>query len=86
MTYTAFLALAILRDDFSRLDRPGIIRFLRTCQREDGRYWDYFPYQPLPHSLFFTIVSQPYLEATSLTCARCIALSRLAACSTIGPG
>ena len=30
MTYTAFLALAILRDDFSKLDRSGIIRFLRT--------------------------------------------------------
>lgn len=38
MTYTAFLALAILRDDFSKLDRSGIIRFLRSCQREDGRW------------------------------------------------
>ena len=40
MTYTAFLALAILRDDFSKLDRSGIIRFLRTCQQEDGRWND----------------------------------------------
>ena len=39
MTYTAFLALAILRDDFSKLDRPGIIKFLHSCQREDGRWW-----------------------------------------------
>jgi len=38
MTYTAFIGLAILRDDFSKLDRSGIIRFLRTCQREDGSF------------------------------------------------
>ncbi|TFK40478.1 terpenoid cyclases/protein prenyltransferase alpha-alpha toroid [Crucibulum laeve] len=38
MTYTAFLSLSILRDDFSRLDRSGIITFLRACQREDGSF------------------------------------------------
>ncbi|KAF9453163.1 terpenoid cyclases/Protein prenyltransferase [Macrolepiota fuliginosa MF-IS2] len=38
MTYTALLALALLRDDFSRLDRPGLIKFLRACQREDGSF------------------------------------------------
>ncbi|KAF8817049.1 terpenoid cyclases/Protein prenyltransferase [Phlegmacium glaucopus] len=38
MTYTAFLALAILRDDFSKLDRSGIVRFLRACQRVDGSF------------------------------------------------
>lgn len=38
MTYTALLALAILRDDFSKLDRPGLITLLRACQREDGRF------------------------------------------------
>ena len=37
MTYTALLSLAILRDDFSRLDRPGLIRFLRSCQKPNGR-------------------------------------------------
>ncbi|KXN82817.1 Geranylgeranyl transferase type-1 subunit beta [Leucoagaricus sp. SymC.cos] len=38
MTYTALLALAILRDDFSKLDRSGLITFLRACQREDGSF------------------------------------------------
>ncbi|OCH90435.1 terpenoid cyclases/Protein prenyltransferase [Obba rivulosa] len=38
MTYTALLSLAILRDDFSKLDRPGILRFMRACQREDGSF------------------------------------------------
>lgn len=37
MTYTALLSLAILRDDFSRLDRKGLLQFLRACQRKDGR-------------------------------------------------
>jgi geranylgeranyl transferase type-1 subunit beta len=37
MTYTALLSLAILRDDFSKLDREGLLQFLRACQREDGR-------------------------------------------------
>ncbi|RDB14684.1 Geranylgeranyl transferase type-1 subunit beta [Hypsizygus marmoreus] len=38
MTYTALLSLAILRDDFSRLDRPGLLRFIRSCQRENGSF------------------------------------------------
>ena len=38
MTYTALLSLAVLRDDFSKLDRPGIIKFLKACQKEDGRF------------------------------------------------
>ena len=38
MTYTALLCLSILRDDFSKLDRQGIVRLLRSCQQEDGRY------------------------------------------------
>lgn len=38
MTYTALMSLAILRDDFTRLDRAGILRFVRSCQREDGRH------------------------------------------------
>jgi prenyltransferase beta subunit len=37
MTYTALLSLAILRDDFSRLDRSGLINFIRACQKDDGR-------------------------------------------------
>ena len=38
MTYTALLCLSILRDDFSKLERQGILRLLRSCQQEDGRY------------------------------------------------
>ena len=37
MTYTALMSLAILRDDFTKLDRSGILRFVRSCQRDDGR-------------------------------------------------
>lgn len=30
--------MAILRDNFSQLDRDGLIQFLKSCQCEDGRY------------------------------------------------
>ena len=38
MTYTALLALAILRDDFTNLDRIGLINLIRASQKPDGRY------------------------------------------------
>ena len=38
VTYTALISLAILRDDFTRLDRPGLVTFLRSSQRKDGRF------------------------------------------------
>jgi len=38
MTYTALLTLSILRDDFSRLDKAGLVRLLRACQRPDGSF------------------------------------------------
>ncbi|KAF9649787.1 terpenoid cyclases/Protein prenyltransferase [Thelephora ganbajun] len=38
ITYTALVTLAILRDDFTRLDRPGLVTFLRSSQREDGSF------------------------------------------------
>ncbi|OCB88960.1 hypothetical protein A7U60_g3915 [Sanghuangporus baumii] len=38
MTYTALLALAILRDDFGNLDREGLVNLLRTTQRPDGSF------------------------------------------------
>jgi geranylgeranyl transferase type-1 subunit beta len=38
VTYTALIALAILRDDFTRLDRRGLVTFLRSSQQEDGRF------------------------------------------------
>ncbi|KAK2465288.1 hypothetical protein APHAL10511_002642 [Amanita phalloides] len=38
MTYAGILTLAILRDDFRRLERPSLVKLLRTCQREDGSF------------------------------------------------
>ena len=35
-TYTSLLALALLRDDFSRLNRMGLLSFVRSCQASDG--------------------------------------------------
>ncbi|KAF7326308.1 Terpenoid cyclases/Protein prenyltransferase [Mycena kentingensis (nom. inval.)] len=37
-TYAALLSLAALRDDFTRLNRAGVIAFLRACQRSDGSF------------------------------------------------
>lgn len=37
MTYTALLLLAILRDDFSRLNRAGIASHVSSLQNSDGR-------------------------------------------------
>ena len=36
MTYGAILSLAILRDPFIQLDRKELLRFLQTCQKDDG--------------------------------------------------
>jgi len=38
MTYTGVLGLAILRDDFSRLDRGDLVKFIRACQGPDGSF------------------------------------------------
>ncbi|KAJ7626591.1 terpenoid cyclases/protein prenyltransferase alpha-alpha toroid [Mycena polygramma] len=38
MTYTALLSLAMLRDDFVRLNRPGILRFVSSCQTPNGSF------------------------------------------------
>ncbi|EPQ26672.1 uncharacterized protein PFL1_05652 [Pseudozyma flocculosa PF-1] len=38
MTYTALLSLAILRDDFARLDRAAILAHLSSCQQRDGSF------------------------------------------------
>ncbi|KAF7365623.1 Terpenoid cyclases/Protein prenyltransferase [Mycena venus] len=38
MTYTALLSLSMLRDDFSRLNRPGLLRFVSSCQNRDGSF------------------------------------------------
>ena len=36
MTYGAILSLAILRDPFTQLDRTQLLKFLQTCQKDDG--------------------------------------------------
>jgi hypothetical protein len=38
MTYTALLSLSMLQDDFSRLNRPGLLRFVGSCQNRNGRF------------------------------------------------
>ncbi|KAN0062761.1 geranylgeranyl transferase type-1 subunit beta [Thecaphora frezii] len=38
MTYTALLSLAILRDNFQRLDRAALLHHLRSCQQPDGSF------------------------------------------------
>lgn len=38
MTYTAILCLAILRDDFQRLDFPALLAFVTSCQTHSGRW------------------------------------------------
>ncbi|KAK9466684.1 terpenoid cyclases/protein prenyltransferase alpha-alpha toroid [Lipomyces arxii] len=37
-TYFALGILLILRDDLSRLDRPGMMKWLSKCQRQDGSF------------------------------------------------
>lgn len=37
MTYTALLNLAILRDDFKRLDKAAILSHIHSLQQADGR-------------------------------------------------
>ncbi|BEI79949.1 hypothetical protein CcaverHIS002_0104780 [Cutaneotrichosporon cavernicola] len=37
-TYTALCSLALLRAPLDRLDRPGLMKFLRACQEEDGSF------------------------------------------------
>jgi prenyltransferase beta subunit len=39
MTYTSLLALVILGDDFKRLNRKGLLKFLHESQLPDGRYF-----------------------------------------------
>ena len=43
MTYTSLLSLSILRDDFTQLDRKGLVNLLRATQKEDGRFVSLFP-------------------------------------------
>ena len=38
ITYTALITLAILRGDFTRLDRKGFVMFLKSSQKDDGRF------------------------------------------------
>ena len=83
MTYTALLSLAMLRDDFSQLDRPGILKFLAECQQEDG----WCASQKILDRIYSNVqqlASQPSPLAVNQTSGCCIARSSLAACLTIG--
>lgn len=35
-SYTALSLLGILSDDFGRLDRKALVRFIARCQNDDG--------------------------------------------------
>lgn len=37
-TYTALACLALLEAPLDRLDRPGLLKFLRQCQAADGSF------------------------------------------------
>lgn len=37
MSYTALLILAVLEDDFTRLDRQAMLECVARCQTADGR-------------------------------------------------
>ena len=56
-TYTALCVLGLLGDDYSRLDRPGLKRFLGECQNEDGSW--------VPHPL-----SEPSSLRDKMQCSR----------------
>ncbi|KDN34518.1 hypothetical protein RSAG8_12391, partial [Rhizoctonia solani AG-8 WAC10335] len=38
MTYAAILSLAILRDDFSKLDKPALLQLIASRQNADGSF------------------------------------------------
>ncbi|GAA6049663.1 hypothetical protein JCM3770_005059 [Rhodotorula araucariae] len=46
-SYTALLILGLLDDDYSRLDRQGLVRFIGACQNGDGSF-SQFPGSPEP--------------------------------------
>ncbi|BGP15903.1 geranylgeranyl transferase type-1 subunit beta [Rhodosporidiobolus nylandii] len=53
-SYTALLTLALLDDDFSRLNRQGLLDFLGSCQNEDGSFSHFpgCPERPDPRSTY----------------------------------
>ncbi|KAJ7149043.1 terpenoid cyclases/protein prenyltransferase alpha-alpha toroid [Mycena crocata] len=38
MTYAALLSLSMLHDDFSRLNRAGLLKFVASCQNRNGSF------------------------------------------------
>ncbi|KAL8278938.1 hypothetical protein RQP46_008607 [Phenoliferia psychrophenolica] len=53
-SYTALLILGLLSDDYSRLDREGLLRFVARCQCPDGSFslFPGAPEEPDPRSVF----------------------------------
>ncbi|KAG9098501.1 hypothetical protein FS749_003674 [Ceratobasidium sp. UAMH 11750] len=61
MSYAAILTLAILRDDFSRLDKPGLQRFVAKCQNPDGSFSPTTSEQPGDLRILYTAFVICYL-------------------------
>lgn len=61
MTYAAILSLAILRDDFSRLDKPGLRKFVASCQNADGSFSPNTSKQPGDLRILYTAFVLCYL-------------------------
>ncbi|QRW06398.1 terpenoid cyclase [Ceratobasidium sp. AG-Ba] len=61
MTYASILTLAILRDDFSRLDKPGLRKFISNCQNPDGSFSAAIPRQPGDLRILYTAFVLCYL-------------------------
>ncbi|GAA5876600.1 hypothetical protein JCM8547_002419 [Rhodosporidiobolus lusitaniae] len=67
-SYTALLILAILDDDFSRLDQHGLLDFVGSCQNEDGSF-SHFPgcqEDPDPRSTYSAFAIASMLNDWSL--------------------
>ncbi|KAF5335019.1 hypothetical protein D9758_016182 [Tetrapyrgos nigripes] len=63
-TYTVILTLAILHDDFTRLDREGLGRLVGSCQRVEERGDGSFSTIPLSSSTSASAPSQSGTEGT----------------------
>lgn len=82
MTYTAIMSLAILKDDFSRLNKSALYRHLHTLQQNDGRYEHSIHDN---HGLMIDTALHLALDRKNVTVALCFAPLPYAMYSTHGP-
>ena len=78
MTYTALLSLAVLRDDFTKLDRPGIIQVSQSLSERGWQVFVAFPcFSPLlllsshTHRLLLSFSTMPGEGDTDLRTLYC---------------